>query len=313
MSAFILATRGHDVARAECDATGSPATSVLADARARCLAAEGRFVFAGGDGVHRSTDAGATWSPTGLGGREVASIACRGDVVLAGLRPAGVAVSRDGGATWEDAAFASRWWWWTPSERPFTPYVQALAILGPDTFLAGVEVGGVWRTGDGGRTWSRAKGAILDCHALAAHGTDPNYAYQGGAGVSCGALSRDGGVSWSRIRGAGKHRYGWAVAGDPADPEVSYHSASTGPRFAHGSGDARAVIARAESGVVTDARATFASMPYALIPDRERILAACADGVVMEKTDPSSSWMRTRIALGAVDRAAVLAGTARAP
>lgn len=282
--------------------------SVLAGAGIRALAADpariGR-VFAGGTGAWRSDDAGATWRRAGLDGRTVTALAARGDSVIAGLKPAGVAWSADGGATWTERPFPRRWWWFTPSEMPLTPYVQALAISAADPahVVAGVEVGGVHVTRDGGRTWARARGAILDCHSLAAHPEEGERFAQGGAGLAFGARSADGGATWAKAPRASPRSYGWAALCDPARPARCYHSASTGPGAAHGGGDARAKIFRVEDGASVPFAETFRGMPYGLAWRGRALLAALSNGEVWASEGGEAAFERLPLSLGSVERA----------
>jgi len=134
----------------------------------RCLAIDPQhpaLVYAGtqGNGVLRSDDGGKTWRAAGPAGRIVKSLAVsrtKPGVVYAGTKPALVFVSRDGGQTWEELAgfrrIFSRRFWLSPAEKPFTAYVQALALspMEPGVAPAGIEAGAVVRSSDGGRTWS---------------------------------------------------------------------------------------------------------------------------------------------------------------
>lgn len=300
-----LATDGMGVVRAARGGDGWSRSRVLDGARFRALAVDARWVFAGGDGVWRSEDAGATWRRAGLEGRTVTTLAARGDLLVAGLKPAGIAVSADRGATWSDRAFPKKWWWFTPSERPMHPYVQALAIPRPGTIVAGVEVGGVWWSQDDGATWTPSRGAILDCHALAAHPRDPDVVAQGGAGLAPAAMSRDGGRTFATVAAPAGRRYGWAVAVEPRDPSVLYHSASTGPFAAHGSGDARAVVMRRSNGGSRAVGGSWRSMPYVIVAEEGRVLAALADGTVQASQDEGETWVDTGARLGRVERAFV--------
>jgi hypothetical protein len=78
--------------------------------------------------------------------------------------------------------------------------------------------------------------------------------------------------------------YTWSVAADPADPDVWFLSASTGPFAAHGGRDAQARIYRREGDrpweeVADPGRA----MPYALAFGRDgRLFAALSDGRILE-------------------------------
>lgn len=307
---FLATNGGGSVTRSIREGSKWQAKSVLGDAAIRALVVDPSRpsnVFAGGNGAWRSTDAGASWSHSGLHGRVVTSLAVRGRVVVAGLRPAGVAVSMDEGATWETRPFPRRWWWFQPTGMPMTPHVQALAILDEGVLVAGVEVGGLWRSGDLGLTWERVRGAVLDCHSLAVHPSQPTFVYEGGAGRSCGAISSDGGRTFRAVRGVRGRSYGWAVAPDPVDASVCFHSASTGPFAAHGGVDAKAVIVRSQHGAGRITGAAWSRMPYGLASERGRILCGLSDGSVHVSLDDGATWEDTGARLGSVERAFVMA------
>ncbi|MFO7663393.1 MAG: hypothetical protein R6X18_12480 [Chloroflexota bacterium] len=143
--------------------------------------ANAAHVFAGtnGKGIYHSTDKGETWSHLGLDGQIVKSIAVsphNSKVIYAGVKPAAMFKSVDGGHTWAELdgfrRIPNRWWWFSPAEKPFQPYVMAIAVspTEPDVVLAGIEFGAVVRSEDGGRSWSgHRQGAIRDCHSLKFH------------------------------------------------------------------------------------------------------------------------------------------------
>lgn len=271
----------------------------------RALAADGAsgLLFAGGrGGVRRSRDGGRTWEEAGLAGADVRALAAARDLLVAGTKPARLHASRDGGATWTELAgfrrAPGRWRWWSPAEPPGTAYVSALA-LGDGSLHAGIEVGGVVSSFDGGATWSRAKGAILDCHTLCGHARDPSRLYQGGAGLRAStAVSDDGGRSFRKLPGWPGRSYGWAAAGDADDPALVLGSASSSPFAAHGGRDANAVVARwrgeerpvAAGGALAPPLRRF---PYAIVADPRlggRFVALLDDGSLAETLDAGATW-----------------------
>ncbi len=50
------------------------------------------------------------------------------NIVYAGVKPAGVIKSVDGGRTWHNLdgfkRIPNRWWWFSPAEKPFQAYVM---------------------------------------------------------------------------------------------------------------------------------------------------------------------------------------------
>jgi hypothetical protein len=75
--------------------------------------------------------------------------------------------------------------------------VQALSISpsDPNVIMAGIELGGVLRSADDGRSLSKhRRGAVLDCHSLKFHPTNGSWVYEGGGGGA--AFSQDVGITW---------------------------------------------------------------------------------------------------------------------
>jgi photosystem II stability/assembly factor-like uncharacterized protein len=203
--------------------------------------------------------------------------------------------------------------------------------------VAGIEAAGLLRSADGGQTWSgHPKGAVRDCHALAFHPTDGNWVYQGGGGSA--AFSNDGGKTWSqpdpfnilaalsefvfnrdksdtaRTDGKLDRRYGWAVAADPAQPEIWYFSASTGPSKAHGEGDASAYIYRCSDGQNWERLSggmpqPLDHFPYGLLTDVDapgHIYAVLQNGDIWHSDNHGDDWLQLPFNIGSVWYRAVL-------
>jgi photosystem II stability/assembly factor-like uncharacterized protein len=133
-------------------------------------------VFAGTDsGVYRWDGAAKTWThlPSPMDALSIWSLEQAphdGDLMLAGTQPAALYRSRDRGLSWEKlpAAF--------PDECMFVHKPRVTQILfdplEKDTVWAGVEIGGVWRSTDGGDSWSPRNDGLIseDIHGLAVVG-----------------------------------------------------------------------------------------------------------------------------------------------
>src|SRR5215467_12334591 len=136
-----LATTGHGLARATAGANDEwQVEFLLTEQDVRCLAADSlhpEIIYVGtqGNGVLRSNDRGKTWRSAGLAGQIVKALAIsrtQPGTVYAGTKPALLFVSRDDGASWTELAsfrrIRSRWFWFSPAEKPFSAYVQAIAL-----------------------------------------------------------------------------------------------------------------------------------------------------------------------------------------
>lgn len=327
----LLATTGHGIVRAA-RWSGEDKWQVevtLADKDVRCLAADPTqplTVYAGtqGEGVFRSDDAGQTWRASGLTGHVVKSLAVSrvaSGTVYAGTKPAKIFVSRDGGITWRELEsfrkISSRWFWFSPAEKPFSAYVQGLALSPTDSgvVIAGIEAGAVVRSSDGGKTWSgHRSGALRDCHSLVFHASNGEWVYEGGgtgAGVS---VSRDAGATWRQPRGGLDRHYGWAVAADCDHPEVWYASISPSPMKAHSRANAQAAIYRATGGadwkkLLGGLPQPLDGMPYTLLTDPTisgHIYAGLSNGHVWHSADYGDTWNRLAIDFPAVNTMSLL-------
>jgi hypothetical protein len=326
---LFLSITGDGLARANCGANGVWQVEYpITGQDLRCLAADPRdahILYAGtqGQGVLLSKDAGKTWHPAGLAGRIVKSIAVSAfssgiasetGMVFAGTKsPASVFLSTEGGENWTELAgfrrIRSRWLWFSPAEPPFTAYVQGIALSpsDPNVLIAGIEAGAVVRSQDGGKTWSdHCRGAARDCHALIFHASNGEWAYEGGG--TGPAYSRDGGRTWRQPKAGLDRRYCWAVAADPAHPEVWYVSASPSPFKAHGGNNAQAYIFRSVGGASWEKLTgglpqPLDSMPYALVTDRSaagHLYAGLANGDVWFSENYGEHWEKLPFNLGGI-------------
>lgn len=198
----------------------------------------------GAGAVLRSTDGGTSWQPEGSPGLVCVSgalaVAPSSPEVLyaggSGQSPAPylchppfstrVARSNDGGATWTDASNG------LPLE-----VASSIAVdpRDPDVVYVGIAPGaalpagdGVWKSTDGGRTWSRA-GAELAGHTasalLASTLSGRIYAVIDGNRVF---RSDDGGASW---QGWSRNLHDatiFSLIADPSDPRRIYAATSNG-------------------------------------------------------------------------------------
>lgn len=170
-----------------------------------------RTVYAGtwGDGVARSRDAGATWRRAGLPGTIVYSLAVapRAPGTVLAAVAGGVARTRDGGAHWSAG-----------KRLPRDDYrAVAIAPSAPRVAYAGTFESGLFRTGDGGRSWRRTKlGATI--FSIAVHPRRPRTLWAAGAGLY---RSRNGGRTWKTLPIDSGIELD-AVVVDPRHPRVLY-------------------------------------------------------------------------------------------
>ncbi|MFG0261756.1 MAG: WD40/YVTN/BNR-like repeat-containing protein, partial [Novipirellula sp. JB048] len=220
--------------------------------------------------------------------------------VYAGTEPSKLFVSRDAGRSWRELTalqdIPSRPTWSFPP-RPWTSHVRSIAPHPQDArlLLAGIELGGVMRSEDGGESWSdHPPGAQKDVHTLAWHPSAAGHAYEAGGGGA--AWTHDGGRSWQPADEGRDRHYTWALAVDPDDPECWYVSASPNARSAHHSDNrAEAYLYRWRGGGPWQPLAgglpqPLDHFPYVLAIDSSSLFAGLGDGRIYQSEDRGEHW-----------------------
>jgi len=338
MPSQIFVATGDDVVRLTLDgATATDPRTVLPGVGARCVAVDPRdplrvYVGTFDRGLFVSDDGGARWRTpdSGLDATRVLSLAVSPSdapagvsVAYAGTEPSNLYRSEDAGHSWQalpalrELPSEPRW---SFPPRPWTHHVSTISLhaTDPGQLVVGIELGGVMRSFDRGASWiDHNRQAHSDAHQLLTHPIAPERVYEAaGQGV---ALSEDRGDSWRRYERGLDRSYAWAVAVDPADPDLWYVSVSRSPLAAHGvgNGQARLVRTRDDHGGRWTAIDTWGDepelrrMPYALatFPDRPgRLLAALRGGTLLLTDDAGESWAQLGVELRDVVGLAVSAG-----
>lgn len=232
----------------------------------RCLAVDqeaGRLYGGTFDhGLWFSDDHAKTWQPVGDGitHERVLSVAVsptekvgKYRVVWAGTEPSGLFRSEDGGHTWTDCPALLD----LPSEPtwsfPPRPHTHHMRYIQPDLheknrIFAGIELGGVMKSEDNGKTWEdRKEGSQYDCHTLTMSKLAKDRIYEAAGGGF--AESVDGGKTWQTINeGLGDYTYLVGIAVDPGDPDTMIASAAKNARTAYVPERASTVLVRREKG-----------------------------------------------------------------
>ncbi|MDX1540577.1 MAG: exo-alpha-sialidase [Geminicoccaceae bacterium] len=249
-----------------------PINHVIADP------ASGTIHAAGGDAwfgpaVWRSDDVGRSWSHSSEGlayaeGEEpiksVWSLASAHDRLYAGVEPAGLFRSDDGGRFWQHVGGLRD----HPSRPDWQPgggglILHSLLVHPSDErqIWVGISSAGVFHTGDGGATWTpRNRGTRCDflpeemrypehgqcVHCLVMAEGMPERLYQQN---HCGMYrSDDGGMKWVSIEDGLPSSFGFPAAGHPHDPETLYLLPLNGDVLGRYVPDGRTAVWRTRDG-----------------------------------------------------------------
>jgi photosystem II stability/assembly factor-like uncharacterized protein len=249
-----------------------PMNHVIADpATGTILAGGGSEWF--GPAVWKSGDMGATWTHSSAGLaypqgeapiKAVWSLAKSGSSLYAGVDPAGLFRSDDGGETWSHLAGLRN----HPSRPHWNPGGAGLILHSllphPEDdrrLWVGISAAGVFHTADGGETWeTRNRGTRADfmpedqrypefgqcVHCLVMASGMPDRLYQQN---HCGMYrSDDGGRQWTSIEAGLPSSFGFPAAAHPRDPSTLYLLPLNGDSAGRYVPDGKAAVWRTRDG-----------------------------------------------------------------
>lgn len=170
--------------------------------------------IASGNGLHRSTDGGATWRiTTGWNITEVQSVSpdpFDPDRVYIGT-PYGVFRTTDGCRTWQEAS--------TGLNSRFISQVTASPLVKGQVYCA--TESGAYISMDGASTWTRMGLSVGGVRTLVQHPCDPKI-FAAGTEDHGLYMSTDGGSVWTRREAGIDHLTFYAITFDPAAPDTMY-------------------------------------------------------------------------------------------
>jgi photosystem II stability/assembly factor-like uncharacterized protein len=276
---------------------------------------ESGTIFAGAyeDGsLNASRDDGKTWEPrnNGLTETEVFSLAATkvdGRVRLfLGTEPARLFFSDDLGELWtelpglRDIPTVDSWSFPAPPHIAHAKHIT-FDPRDPSTMYVSIEVGGLLRSTDGGRTWHDVPGMYEDVHRLVIHPSDADRMFlAGGNGLY---VSGDAGASWQHAT-TREHEIGGypdQLVYDPRNPDLMYVAAAKDSpgawRTTHNAG---ARISRSRDGgrsweTLTNGlpdrmQGNVEAMCLEAAGDSCSIFAATTAGEVFATDDGGDSW-----------------------
>ena len=178
-------------------------------------------------GVFRTDDGGETWQhlnayPTDYA-HSVLAHPDDADAVYVGSEPAEIWRSADCGATWREfdsfraVPEAAEWGFHSPTRDSHVRDLRAVPGAA-DQLFAGIEVGGMVRSVDGGSSWKQLSGLNDDIHCvnLSADRADRIYV----ATAVAPYRSDDGGDTWDMINDGLDRRYALHIAAAPDDADL---------------------------------------------------------------------------------------------
>ena len=202
-----------------------------------------------GRGMWKSTDAGRTWSFAGL--RETGALGrtvihpTNPDIVYAAAlghpfgknRERGIYRSKDGGASWQQVLFVNDST--GASELVMHPTNPRILYAGmwraerkPWTMISGGPEGGVYRSTDGGDTWTKLTGGLptglVGKVGIAISPANPDRIWAMIEAEPAGGLYRsdDAGTTWMRVNAENKIRqrawYYYRIVADPVNENQMY-------------------------------------------------------------------------------------------
>jgi len=249
-----------------CDAW--PINHVIADPATGAIHAGGGNEWFG-PAVWTTRDLGGSWTHSSAGlayeagetpVKSVWSLARGPDGLFAGVEPAGLFRSEDGGATWSHVAGLRE----HPSRPEWQPGGGGLILhhivphpQDPRRIWVGISTGGVFHTEDGGATWEpRNRGTRQDygpedqrypeygqcVHSLVIAPGRHDRLYQQN---HCGMYrSEDGGRQWVSIEKGLPSTFGFPAAAHPRDPDTLFLLPLNGDTLGRFVPDARAAVWR---------------------------------------------------------------------
>jgi len=171
------------------------------------------YAIVAGHGLFKSGDTGQSWRQIlSANAHSLLPDVTKPNRLWVGVEPASIQRTLNGGETWQDLSSAflalPTALDWSFPDPPYQARVQALAQMPgrPDTVLAGVEIGGLVRSTDGGDTWTVSdEGLDEEIHALAVH-PDKGHFWLAATGDGI-YRSQDGGQTWHPASAGLSHLY----------------------------------------------------------------------------------------------------------
>ena len=298
-------------------------TSPLDHAAARISASPSKvnraYLAAYEAGVFRTDDGGHTWRHLASYPSDYAhSVEVHpGDaqIVYVGSEPSAIFRSADGGESWEECASfrevpESNEWSFHDSPTRFS-HVRDLRIApgDPDRLYAGIEVGGIIRSRDGGKSWQQTHGTDPDIHLVNPSVAGPNIVYAATAGGPY--RSDDQGQNWELIDNGLQRHYTVHIAAAPDDADlvlttVSNDQRRKGAQFYRSTNGGRRWELIESVGSGDDMAVAIDWDPV----HPQRVYAGTESGKIFRSEDHGESWELMPVSVPTIAVGALMVGRA---
>jgi photosystem II stability/assembly factor-like uncharacterized protein len=287
---------GHTFARA-CD-------GMFVECHVRALAVhpeDPRQLYLGSElGLFHSADGASNWTrvESPLNNLQIWSLLLLPDapqVILAGTCPSRLFRSGDGGKTWTEPTVQM------PRECPRIIHTRVTTLyadpLAPETVWAGVEIGGLYRSRDAGRTWQAVGRGLSsqDIHGMVIVGGKGRPRRLLASTNNDLNLSTDDGETWQPLRIGQMLPWSYCrgMSLVPNRPDMALLGNGDGPPGTTG------VVARSVDGGVSwkeaamPGRSNSTMWNFAVHPaDPELVYASSVSGEVYRSTDSGATWTK---------------------
>lgn len=303
------------ITRSSPGGTWSESRRMLEGKHVGSIAVEARSgaIFAGvhGGGVWASEDGGRSWEArsSGIQSDDIYGLNCveaGAEVrIYAGTEPAHLYVSKNLGKSWTDlpairnVPSVDKWTFPAP---PHVGHVKNIVFdpRDPNTIYVGVEVGGAYKSTDGGQTFRELSGFYEDVHRLMTVPSRPNDVY-----MSTGRSlyhSPNAGDTWEEMPlPENRIAYPDALVILPQRPDVMFTAGSSGsPGSWRTSHDADSAVARSRDagrtweylagGLPEHIRGNIEALTMDSYPGGFALFAGTTDGDVFFSDDEGDTW-----------------------
>ena len=269
-------------------------------------------------GVYRTDDGGHNWRHLSSYPSDYAHSVLvhprEPQTVYAGSEPAAIFRSGDGGETWEEcsgfrAVPESSQWGFHSETRDSHVRDLRMAPDNPDGLYAGIEVGGMVRSVDGGKSWRQLPGTHDDIHFVNLSLARPNTVYV--ATARGPYRSDDQGDHWELINSGLERPYTLHITASPDDADlvlvtVSSNAGRQNPQFYRSTNGGRrwqlieAVGSQDDMVVAIDWDAT----------EPRRVYVGTDRGQIYGSEDRGESWQAVPVSLPTIAVSALIVGPA---